>query len=70
MRSSCSISACSVLLTASGLFGVTTLAQQPKALAPHKPVAPRLPQPTSWHKPAVAQSLIGGLWMIDANTKA
>jgi hypothetical protein len=46
------------------------VAQQPKVLAPHKPVAPRLPQPKSWHKPAAPQSLIGGLWMIDPNLKS
>lgn len=45
-------------------------AQQPKVLAPHRPVAPKLEQRFKWDKPAVRQSATGGLWMIDANMKA
>jgi hypothetical protein len=59
-----------VLALAFALFALPCAAQQPKVLAPHKPVAPRLPQPKTWHKPAIPQSLIGGLWMIDPNLKS
>src|SRR5580693_9203520 len=52
------------------LFSATCSAQQPKVLAPHKPVAPRLPRHREWDKPAVTQSAVGGLWMISANFKA
>lgn len=45
-------------------------AQQPKVLAPHKPVAPRLPRHREWDPPAVSQSATGGLWMIDVNSKS
>jgi len=45
-------------------------AQRPKVLAPHKPVPPTLAQPQPLHTPAVARSLAGGLWMIDANMKS
>jgi len=44
--------------------------QQPKVLAPHRPVAPKLPQPKTWHDPAVPRSLVGGLWMTDGNFKS
>jgi hypothetical protein len=52
------------------LFSAICSAQQPKVLAPHKPIAPRLPRHSEWDKPAVPQSHTGGLWMIDANFKA
>jgi hypothetical protein len=52
------------------LFSATCSAQQPKVLAPHKPVAPRLPRHREWDPPTVAQSATGGLWMIDANFKS
>ncbi len=55
---------------APGAFGQTTPAPQPKVLAPHKPVAPSLGRPKKWAKPMVAQSLVGGLWTIDANFKS
>ena len=60
----------SVLAVTFVLLALPCLAQQPRVLAPHKPVAPRLPQPKTWHKPAAPQSLIGGLWMIDSNLKS
>jgi hypothetical protein len=46
------------------------LAQQPKVLAPHKPVAPLLPWTGKTHKPPVLRSSVGGLWMVDANFKS
>src|SRR5581483_7094791 len=51
-------------------FATAFRAQQPKFLAPHHPVAPSLPRHREWDKPAVPQSLTGGLWMMDGNTKA
>ena len=45
-------------------------AQQPKVLAPHKPVLPFAPKPWTLHKPPVPRSMIGGLWMTDANFKS
>ncbi len=53
-----------------GLFSLASFAQQPRVLAPHKPVAPTLPHPVAWNKPAVLQSVLGGLWMIGANFKS
>ena len=61
----CFFLCCAILLIGSAAF-----AQHPKVLAPHLPVAPRLPHHHEWDKPAVARSLTGGLWMIDGNTKA
>jgi hypothetical protein len=50
-------------------FVAPAAAQQPKVLAPHKPVAPILtpPRPLA---PAAQQSAVGGLWMTDANMKS
>src|SRR5258708_32253084 len=48
---------------------VPSFAQQPKVLVPHRPVPPRLPYTGKWHDPAVLRSMVGGLWMIDANFK-
>jgi hypothetical protein len=51
---------------AAGLF-----AQQPKVLAPHRPIPPLVPQ-SKLHAmaPAQVRSMVGGLWMIDANFKS
>jgi hypothetical protein len=49
----------------------TTLsAQQPKVLAPHKPIPPRVENPKPWSKPATLRSMVGGMWMTDANFKS
>jgi hypothetical protein len=45
-------------------------AQQPKVLAPHRPVAPRVNKKIDWSKKATLRSMIGGLWMTDANFKS
>src|SRR5579885_1067283 len=45
-------------------------AQQPKVLAPHKPLAPRLEKRLPWSRPPARQSATGGLWMNDAHWKA
>jgi hypothetical protein len=52
------------------LLSVRTLAQQPKVLAPHRPAPPKVAHPLKWHDPAVLRSMVGGLWMIDANFKS
>jgi hypothetical protein len=55
------------------LFGCTYLSsvQQPKVPAPHdQSIPPRLPFNGKWHKPPVPRSMVGGLWMIDANFKS
>src|SRR6266568_2760478 len=59
------------LITAIGLLGLTSFAQQPKVLAPHRPIPQRIPksqeQPLA---PAKQDSLAGGLWMTDPNVKS
>jgi hypothetical protein len=42
--------------------------QQAKVLAPHRPIAPRLPDDPP--KTGPLRSMVGGLWMIDANFKS
>ena len=60
-----------ILLTLSILFcSLTTLAQRPKVLAPHRPVGPILEKRLPWGKETVRQSATGGLWMTDAKWKA
>ena len=44
------------------------LGQQTKVLAPHRPIAPRLPDALPKTNPP--RSMVGGLWMIDANLRA
>jgi hypothetical protein len=44
-------------------------AQQPKVLAPHKPVAPKVTKPLPL-PPAVPGSMVGGPWMVDASLKS
>jgi hypothetical protein len=56
--------AATILLTAN------MCAQQAKVLAPHRPAPPKLAGPVKWHDPAVLRSMVGGLWMIDANYKS
>jgi hypothetical protein len=54
----------------STLLITSAAAQQPKILALHKPVPPALPYTGKWHRPVVPRSMIGGLWMVDANFKS
>lgn len=60
------------LVTAVTLLGLISLlsAQQPKVPAPHKPVPQLAEYPKKWPKPATLRSMVGGLWMIDANFKS
>jgi len=41
-----------------------------KVMAPHQPIPPRVNTPTKWLTPAMKRSMIGGLWMTDANWKS
>ncbi|MGB8472554.1 MAG: hypothetical protein WCE61_00560, partial [Candidatus Acidiferrum sp.] len=60
-----------VLLSAAILlFAVDCSAQQPKVLAPHRSLAPRLEKQLPVGKPMARQSATGGLWMTDADWKA
>jgi hypothetical protein len=52
-----------ILACTSPLFG-----QQSKVLAPHRPIAPRLPDNPP--KTGPLRSMVGGLWMIDPNFKS
>jgi hypothetical protein len=52
------------------LSAANLAAQQPKVLAPHRPVAPVLPWTGKTHKPPVLRSAVGGLWVVDANFKS
>lgn len=47
----------------------TSFAQQPKVLAPHRPIAPKVANPTAL-PPAVPGSVVGGPWITDANFKS
>jgi hypothetical protein len=42
----------------------------PKVTAPHRAIPPRVDKPTKWLTPAMRRSMIGGLWMTDANWKS
>lgn len=50
--------------------GLPVSAQQPKVLAPHRPLGTRLEKRLPWARPMVRQSATGGLWMTDAKWKA
>jgi len=53
------------------LVSVSLSAQQPKVLAPHKPIEPIVTPQPGWHFRAPTQrSMVGGLWMIDANFRS
>jgi hypothetical protein len=51
-------------------FFQSAFAQQPKVLAPHRPIPPLVEHPKKWYRPAVLRSVAGGMWMIDANFKS
>jgi hypothetical protein len=44
--------------------------QQPKVLAPHKPIAPKVAKTIKWLTPLTRRTMVGGLWKIDANFKS
>jgi hypothetical protein len=54
---------CSLAATFLAFAGSPTSAQQPKVLAPHKPVAPKIEKRFPWAKPITRQSAIGGFWL-------
>lgn len=62
----------SLLIVLAGAQAVVASAQtgEPYVPAPHKFVAPKLPQPKQWHSPAVPRSMVGGLWMTDPNYRS
>jgi len=45
-------------------------AQQPKVLAPHVPIAPKIQKPFPWAKPVAPQSAVGGLWITGPSMKS
>jgi hypothetical protein len=57
------------IFLALGAFSSATAAQQPKVLAPHRPISPKLAKPLPL-PPAIAGSMVGGPWMIDGNFKS
>jgi hypothetical protein len=59
----CLVALFALLASTSFVFG-----QQTKVLAPHRPIAPRLPDNPP--KTGPLRSMVGGLWMIDANFKS
>src|SRR5713226_2728018 len=60
-----------VMALAIGLGSLLSFAQQPpKVFAPHKPIPPKVPKSLEQHEPGMPRSMVGGLWMIDANRKA
>ena len=46
------------------------LAQQPKVFAPHRPIPPMVGSPIKRDTPPVLRSMVGGLWMTDADFKS
>ena len=42
----------------------------PKVMAPHRAIPPRVDKPVKWLTPTMRRSMIGGLWMTDANWKS
>ena len=48
-----------------GLFATSASAQQPKVLAPHRPIAPKVDKPVPL--PPKPGSIAGGPWMVDSN---
>src|ERR1700757_3569253 len=54
-----------ILISASFAFS-----QSPKVPAPHKPIAPKVEKPIKWLTPSTQRTMVGGLWMTDANFKS
>jgi hypothetical protein len=54
-----------------GLLASPSFAQQAKVLAPHQPIAPRVPKDKELpFQPAKLGSIVGGPWITDANFKS
>lgn len=51
-------------------FALQASAQRKKVLAPHRPIAPRVEKPMKRVRPSTRRSMVGGLWMTDANFKS
>jgi hypothetical protein len=66
---SCLSSLVVCLIALATLLLTTNLsAQQPKVLAPHQPIPPQVANRKMY--PASPRSMVGGLWMMDANFKS
>lgn len=52
------------------LLAINISAQEPKVLAPHRPIPQRINKKIDWSKKATPRSMIGGLWITDANFKS
>ncbi|MGH9512725.1 MAG: hypothetical protein ACRD2U_11385 [Terriglobales bacterium] len=56
------------------LFGQSPAAppapHRQKVMAPHRPIAPKVAHPKSFAGAATLRSMVGGLWMTDANFKS
>ncbi len=50
--------------------GLSAVAQQPRVLAPHRPIPPKVEKAVKGLDSSMARSLVGGLWMTDTNVKA
>ncbi|HET6217593.1 MAG TPA: Ig-like domain-containing protein [Acidobacteriaceae bacterium] len=57
-------------LASTVLLATNLAAQQPKVLAPHKPIAPKVAKTVKWLTPSTPRTMVGGLWKIDANYKS
>lgn len=53
-----------------GLLASTSFGQRTKVLAPHKPIPPKAAKQIKGLTPAEQRSMVGGLWMTDANFKS
>jgi hypothetical protein len=62
--------AAALALFISTCFAGSVLAQRPKVLAPHKPIPPKAEKQIKWLSPATQRTMVGGLWMTDADFKS
>jgi hypothetical protein len=69
-RNSARFSSLVFCLLLSAAFTSGLAAQQAKVLAPHKPIPPKAANQVKWLTPATQRSMVGGLWMMDADFKS
>jgi hypothetical protein len=67
---SCASNLLACTLAFATLLTPKIFAQQPKVLAPHRPVAPLVTPRRKLHTASELHSMVGGLWMTDANFKS
>ncbi|MGH9511694.1 MAG: Ig-like domain-containing protein [Terriglobales bacterium] len=58
------------VLFISSSFSAMGQTQRPKVMAPHRAIPPRADKQVKWLTPMMQRSMIGGLWMTDANWKS